>query len=75
MSQDLTVRTLEAGPLVQSFSHVSCHLSTWQVHDSAATFAAAYCLGKQESGAAINLLKFVPQRVKEGLTLLVQHLS
>lgn len=37
-----------------------------------AAFASAYSLGKHESGAAVNLLKFIPQPVKTKLTELVR---
>ena len=38
-----------------------------------ASFAAAYSLGnKQESAAAVNLMRMVPKDVKESLTLLVR---
>ncbi|CAL1148298.1 unnamed protein product [Cladocopium goreaui] len=53
MSQDMTVKSLEA-------------------HESVSAFAQAYSLGEKESAAAINLLKFIPQDVKESLTELVR---
>ena len=40
-----------------------------------ASFASAYSLGPQESGAAINLLRNIPARVKDCLTELVKFLS
>lgn len=45
-----------------------------QVQGSVASFASAYSLGPQESGAAINLLRNIPVSVKECLTHLVQFL-
>ena len=43
-----------------------------QAHETAASFAAAYSLGKQESTAAVNLLRWVPVDIKDGLTTLVR---
>ncbi|CAK9081890.1 unnamed protein product, partial [Durusdinium trenchii] len=40
--------------------------------EGAAAFASAYSLGRQESAAAVNLLKKVPPVVKDTLTTLVQ---
>ena len=46
-----------------------------EAHESVASFAAAYSLGKQESAAAVNLLRWVPHDIKEGLTLLVRRVK
>lgn len=46
-----------------------------QAHESVSSFAQAYSLGEKESAAAINLLKFIPQDVKESLTELVRILG
>ncbi|CAK9010913.1 Uncharacterized protein SCF082_LOCUS10871 [Durusdinium trenchii] len=41
--------------------------------DGIANFASCYALGKQECGAAVNLLTKIPGEVKDCLTLLVQR--
>ena len=51
------------------------HALPSQVHETAASFAAAYSLGKQESAAAVNLMRWVPADIKEGLTVLVRPMD
>lgn len=45
-----------------------------EASDGIASFAQAYALGKQECGAAVNLLQRIPSEIKDVLTLLVQCL-
>ena len=47
-------------------------ISLNQAHESVASFAQAYSLGEKESSAAVNLLKFIPPNIKDGLTELVR---
>ncbi|CAK8994004.1 unnamed protein product [Durusdinium trenchii] len=44
-----------------------------EASDGIANFASCYALGKQECGAAVNLLTKIPGEVKDCLTLLVQR--
>ncbi|CAK9066878.1 unnamed protein product [Durusdinium trenchii] len=47
-------------------------LGSLEASDGIASFAQAYALGKQECGAAVNLLQRIPSEIKDVLTLLVQ---
>lgn len=80
-SQEHTIHLLEdrrigvkLNPFLLMRTHVrrSVCFFLGQNHDSIASFAAAYSLGKQESAAAVNLLGKIPGEIKDALTLLVR---
>lgn len=63
---------------VSGYARISFELSDFgfvQASDGIANFASCYALGKQECGAAVNLLTKIPGEVKDCLTLLVQRLG
>ena len=49
--------------------------SLGKVNESISAFASAYSLGEKESAAAINLLKNIPDNIREYITELVRFLS
>lgn len=48
------------------------HMRVMQAHESVASFASAYSLGKTESAAALNLMHHVPKEIKRKLEALVR---